>query len=173
MRVFGCGRGLRQQQCCDYCLLSELCCSGLRGQNPRILLNVDLSGPTVRETFPLRRTSPDWRSAASTQARSLPSIRVHLERFCRKTPSSARERAVFSPGKDGEAGDVCLIVDTAGCSQVDNSGCLDPTVNRTVQEKGPLEARSGFPTEPSIDCSFHSSFQCLPLLRKSRLKKSI
>ena len=39
------------------------------------------------------------------------------------------------PGKDGEAGDVGPIVDTAGCSQV---------------EKGPLEARSGFPTEPSI-----------------------
>ncbi len=56
-------------------------------------------------------------------------------RLCRKTPSSARERAVFSPGKDGEAGDVCFIVDTAGCSQV---------------EKGPLEARSGFPTEPNL-----------------------
>jgi len=76
-------------------------------------------------------------------------------RLCRKTPSSARERAVFSPGKDGDAGDVGFIVDAAGCSQADNSGCLDPTVaakqlrNKTVQEKGPLEARSGFPTEPS------------------------
>ena len=38
------------------------------------------------------------------------------------------------PGKDGEAGDVGSIVDSAGCSHV---------------EKGPLEARSGFPTEPS------------------------
>ncbi len=62
--------------------------------------------------------------------------------------------SVFSPAKDGEAGDVCFIVDTAGCRQADNSGCLDPTVaakpliNKTVQEKGPLEARSGFPTEP-------------------------
>ncbi len=59
----------------------------------------------------------------------------------------ARERAIFSSGKDGEAGDVGFIVDTAGCSQVDNSGCLDPTVaataaDKTIQEKGPLEARS-------------------------------
>ena len=48
-----------------------------------------------------------------------------------KTSSSARERAIFSPGKDGEAGDVGSIVDAAGCSQA---------------EKGPLEARSSFPT---------------------------
>jgi hypothetical protein len=34
-------------------------------------------------------------------------------------------------GKDGEAGDVCFIVDAAGCSQA---------------EKGPLEARSSSPT---------------------------
>ena len=53
---------------------------------------------------------------------------------CRRIPTSARERAIFSPGKDDEAGDVGFIVDAAGCSQV---------------EKGPLEARSGFPTEPS------------------------
>ena len=57
----------------------------------------------------------------------------HHPRLCRKTPSSARERAIFSPGKDGEAGDVCSIVDAAGCSQA---------------EKGPLEARSSFPTQP-------------------------
>ncbi len=50
---------------------------------------------------------------------------------CRRIPSSARERAIFSPGKDGEAGDVGSIVDTAGCSQA---------------EKGPLEARSNSPT---------------------------
>ena len=55
-------------------------------------------------------------------------------RLCLKTPSSARlalraERAIFSPGKDGEAGDIGFIVDTAGCSQA---------------EKGPLEARSSF-----------------------------
>jgi len=56
-------------------------------------------------------------------------------RLCRKSPSSARERAIFSPGKDGEAGDVCSIVDTAGCSQA---------------EKGLLEARSSFPTEPNV-----------------------
>jgi len=71
---------------------------------------------------------------------------------CRRTPSSARERAFFSPGKDGEAGDVGFIVDTAGCRQADNSGCLDPPVAakqliiKTVQEKKPLEARSGSPT---------------------------
>ncbi|MCH8217052.1 MAG: PD40 domain-containing protein, partial [Planctomycetes bacterium] len=52
-----------------------------------------------------------------------------------KTPSSARERAIFSPGKDGEAGDVCSIVDAAGCSQA---------------EEGPIEARSGFQTEPGL-----------------------
>jgi len=34
----------------------------------------------------------------------------------------------FSPGKEGEAGDVGFIVDTAGCRQADNSGCLYPTV---------------------------------------------
>jgi hypothetical protein len=39
----------------------------------------------------------------------------------------------------------CLIVDAAGYSQADNSGCLDPPVNKTVQEKGPLEARSSSP----------------------------
>ena len=43
---------------------------------------------------------------------------------------------MFSPGQDGEAGDVGFIVDKAGFSQV---------------EKGPLEARSGFPTEPKAD----------------------
>ncbi len=54
-------------------------------------------------------------------------------RLCRKIPSSARERAIFLPGKDGEAGDVGFIVDAAGCSQA---------------KKGPLEARSSFPTQP-------------------------
>ena len=56
-------------------------------------------------------------------------------RLSLKTPSSARERAVFSSDKDGEAGDVGFIVDAAGCSQA---------------EKEPLEARSSFLTEPSI-----------------------
>ncbi len=37
----------------------------------------------------------------------------HGPRLCRETPSSARERAVFSTGKDGEAGDVGFIVDAA------------------------------------------------------------
>ena len=66
-------------------------------------------------------------------------MQVDLSRFdarlCQKTPSSARERAVFSPGKDGEAGDVGFIVDAAGCSQA---------------EKEPLEARPSFPTEPCM-----------------------
>jgi len=62
------------------------------------------------------------------------------------------ESELFSPDKDGEAGDAGFIVDTARCRQVDNSGCLDPTVaakqlrNKTVQENKPLEARSSFPT---------------------------
>ena len=50
-----------------------------------------------------------------------------------KTPSSARNRAIFSADKDGEAGDIGCIVDGAGCSQA---------------KKGPLEARSDFQTEP-------------------------
>ena len=58
-----------------------------------------------------------------------------MTRLYLKTPSSARARAIFSPGKDGEAGDVGFIVDAAGCSQA---------------KKGPLEARSSFLTEPSI-----------------------
>ena len=72
--------------------------------------------------------------------------------------------SAFSPGKDGEAGDVGFIVDTAGCSQADNSGCLDPTVaakqliNKTVQENKPLEARSSFPTEPTLPGSVLPAF---------------
>ncbi len=54
-------------------------------------------------------------------------------RLCQKTPSSAREGAILSPGKDGEAGDISFIVDGAGCRQAN---------------KGPLEARSSFLTEP-------------------------
>lgn len=52
-----------------------------------------------------------------------------------KIPSSARERAILSAGKDGEAGDVGSIVDAAGCSQATNK---------------PLEARGGFQTEARI-----------------------
>ncbi len=55
-------------------------------------------------------------------------------RLCRETPTSARERDIFSSGKDGEAGDIERIVDTAGRSQT---------------EKGPLEARSSFLTQPN------------------------
>jgi hypothetical protein len=54
--------------------------------------------------------------------------------------------SVFSPGKDGEAGDVCSIVDTAGCRQAENK---------------PLEARSSFPTEPIF-----------AVLKKAPLKES-
>ncbi len=56
-------------------------------------------------------------------------------RLVRKTPSSARGRAILSPAKDGEAGDDGFIVDAAGCSQV---------------EKGPHEARSSSSTEPRL-----------------------
>ena len=82
-------------------------------------------------------------------------MRRSSPRLCRKTPSSAREREIFSPGKGGEAGDVCSTVDAAGCGQADNGGCLDPTVaataaDKTIQEKGSLEARSSFPTQPSV-----------------------
>ena len=42
---------------------------------------------------------------------------------------------VFSPDKDGEAGDIGFIVDGAGCSQAENK---------------PLEARSSFQTVPSV-----------------------
>jgi hypothetical protein len=46
--------------------------------------------------------------------------------------------SVFSPGKDGEAGDIGFIVDGA------------PDVYRDGQaENKPLEARSSFQTEPS------------------------
>ena len=57
-------------------------------------------------------------------------------RLCRKSPPPARERAIFSPGKDGEAGDIGFIVDGAGCSQAG---------------KGSLEARATSPTEPSAE----------------------
>jgi riboflavin kinase/FMN adenylyltransferase len=55
----------------------------------------------------------------------------------------------FSSGKDGEAGDVGYIVDTAGCRQTDNK---------------PLEARSSFSTEPNMDIL---SFNELPKLELS------
>ena len=41
----------------------------------------------------------------------------------------------FSPGKDGEAGDIGFIVDAAGCRQAKNK---------------PLEARSSFPAQPRV-----------------------
>ena len=44
--------------------------------------------------------------------------------------------SVFSPSKDGEAGDIGFIVDAAGCRQAENK---------------PLEARSSFQTEPSYE----------------------
>ena len=34
--------------------------------------------------------------------------------LCRKAPSSAQERAILSPGKDGEADDVCSIGSRTG-----------------------------------------------------------
>ena len=58
-------------------------------------------------------------------------VALRVPGACRRFQSSARERAVFSHGKDGEAGDVGSIVDAAGCSQA---------------EEGPLEARSNSST---------------------------
>ncbi len=65
--------------------------------------------------------------------KDLPSRPRTGPRLCLKSLSSARERAIFSPGKDGEAGDIGFIVDAVGCSQAENK---------------PLEARSSFQTEP-------------------------
>jgi len=56
-----------------------------------------------------------------------------MSRLCLKTPSSGARSSGFSPGKDGEAGDIGFIVDAAGCSQAENK---------------PLEAKSSFQTEP-------------------------
>ena len=73
-------------------------------------------------------------------------------------------KPVPSDAEGTEAGDVCSIVDTAGCSQADNSGCLDPTVaakqlnNKTVQENKPLEARSSAPSPE------HSKSVCVGIL---------
>jgi hypothetical protein len=81
---------------------------------------------------------------------------------CRRIPSSARERAIFSTGKDGEAGDVCSIVDGAGCSQV---------------EKGPFEARATFLTEPcrrddnsrKENCDFlYPKFGCVSSIKAAK-----
>ncbi len=58
-----------------------------------------------------------------------------LARLGLTTPSSGPRANGFSPGKDGEAGDVGSIVDAAGCSQATNK---------------PLEARGGFQTEARI-----------------------
>ena len=50
---------------------------------------------------------------------------------CRRIPSLAREREFFRLAKTAKPGDVCSIVDTAGCGQT---------------EKGQVEARSNLPT---------------------------
>jgi hypothetical protein len=42
----------------------------------------------------------------------------------------------FSPGKDGEAGDVGFIVDAVGCSQAENK----PTEARSSSATGSLDA---------------------------------
>jgi len=69
---------------------------------------------------------------------------VFLTRLCLKTPSSGARSSGFSPGKDGETGDIGFIVDGA------------PDVHRGSQaENKPLEARSSFPIEPILttyDC---------------------
>ena len=85
-------------------------------------------------------------------------------RLRRKAPSSARERAMFSPGKDDDlstvalakagAGDIGFIVDGVGCSQVEKGPLVfDPE----AQTRG--EARSSFPTQPSIRAGFGAIFR--------------
>ncbi len=63
--------------------------------------------------------------------------RIHAKvlrpRLCLKSLSSARERAISLPGKDGEADDIEHIVDRA---------------RRRQAKKGPIEAREAFQTEP-------------------------
>jgi len=110
-------------------------------------------GPARPDVQPDVQAEPAARDLVSYHPVQHPRPSRRMARLCRETPSSARERAVFSPGKDDEAGDVGFIVDGVGCSKADNRGCLDPTVaataaDRTIQEKGPLEARSSFPTQP-------------------------
>ena len=55
----------------------------------------------------------------------------------------------FSPGKDGEAGDIGFIVDAAGCSQAENK---------------PLEARSSLQTEPNSSRQSRTELYRLHLL---------
>ena len=58
---------------------------------------------------------------------------IYEARLCLKTPSSGARASVFSPDKDGEAGDIGSIVDGA------------PDVHRDSQtENRPLEARLSF-----------------------------
>jgi formylglycine-generating enzyme required for sulfatase activity len=57
-------------------------------------------------------------------------------RLFRKTPSSARERALFSSGKDGEAGDVGSIVDAGRQSH----GALQPGEARATFETSSKES---------------------------------
>ena len=67
---------------------------------------------------------------------------------------------VFSSGKDGEVGNISFIVDTAGCSQADNSGCLDPTQAGTPADKGVQE------NKPLSDRFFRPSlWQCHCVIR--------
>jgi len=52
----------------------------------------------------------------------------------------------FSPGKDGETGDIGFIVDAAGCSQAENK---------------PLEARPSFQTEPGLSTKINKKIVAL------------
>ena len=91
--------------------------------------NTTVEGPLVADT--LEQAGNEVGEASESQL--VTPVPTANTRLFRKTPSSALERAIFSPDNDGEAGDVGSIVDAAGSCQVEN---------------GPLEARSGFLTEP-------------------------
>jgi len=106
-----------------------------------------------------------FRSTGLYMAMSFPKrLSVFFPRLYRKSPPSARERAILAPGKDGdlsgialattEAGDIGFIVDGAGCSQpgqlrlpLSDSSCVSSDNN---QSKGPLKARATFPKVPAF-----------------------
>ncbi len=70
-------------------------------------------------------------------------------RLCRKTPSSARERAVFSLARTAKQ--AILVVSS-----------MEPDAVQTKNK--PLEARSSFPTKPSVpgkNWRYHKSHQDL------------
>ncbi|MCH7917334.1 MAG: hypothetical protein IIC50_05035 [Planctomycetes bacterium] len=61
--------------------------------------------------------------------------------------------SVFSPGKDGEAGDVGFIVDTAGCGQADNPvASCSPCCASSVEQLRKQAARSQIEFSDTAKC---------------------